>query len=135
MTETRLPPAERWSNDFLNSMRQQGDPLADGVIADLFAKGEVGLGETRQFESIAGSRFAGEVVRETQVGAHGGIVAKVAGRSFYSGRAEFWREEDDELGDQIRELKVSLFVLLVVYLLCDFTMALCVMFVVVYRRI
>ena len=41
MTETRLPPAERWSNDFLNSMRQQGDPLADGVIADLFAKGEV----------------------------------------------------------------------------------------------
>jgi hypothetical protein len=42
MTETRpLPPAERWSNDFLNSMRQQGDPVADAVVADLFAAGDV----------------------------------------------------------------------------------------------
>lgn len=76
-------------------------PTGSGVtarLAAMFAKGKVGLGETRQFESIAGSRFTGEVVRETQVGAHRGIVARVAGRSFYSGRAEFWREEDDELG-------------------------------------
>lgn len=42
MTQTHaLPPAERWSNAFLDSMRQQGDPEADGVICDLFAQGEV----------------------------------------------------------------------------------------------
>lgn len=42
MTETRvLSPAERWSNDFLDSMRKQGDPAADGVIRDLFARGDV----------------------------------------------------------------------------------------------
>jgi hypothetical protein len=43
MTLTRgLTPAERWSNEFLDSMRQQGDPEADGVIRDLFAQGELG---------------------------------------------------------------------------------------------
>lgn len=42
MTETRaLSPAERWSNAFLDSMRQEGDPEADGVIRDLFAEGDV----------------------------------------------------------------------------------------------
>lgn len=42
MTLTRgLTAGERWSNEFLDSMRQQGDPAADSVIRDLFAQGEV----------------------------------------------------------------------------------------------
>jgi hypothetical protein len=36
-----LPPAERWSNDFLDSMRRESDAEADGVIRDLFRDGDV----------------------------------------------------------------------------------------------
>lgn len=32
----------KWTNDFLEAMRQETDPLADAVIADLFAHGETG---------------------------------------------------------------------------------------------
>lgn len=34
-------PAERWSNEFLDSMRQVGDVEADGVIRQLFLQGDV----------------------------------------------------------------------------------------------
>lgn len=76
-------------------------PTGSGVTARLalmFAKGEVGLGENRLFESIAGSRFTGQVLRETTVGRRRAIVAGVGGRAFYSGRAEYFWEEGDELG-------------------------------------
>lgn len=36
-----LLPAERWSNEFLDSMRQVGDTEADAVIRELFAAGDV----------------------------------------------------------------------------------------------
>lgn len=38
---TVVSPAERWSNDFLDSMRQVGDPEADSVVQALFAEGDV----------------------------------------------------------------------------------------------
>ncbi|MGC4089369.1 MAG: hypothetical protein QM756_16070 [Polyangiaceae bacterium] len=41
MMETRVSPAERWTNGFLDSMRQVGDREADSVVGQLFAKGEV----------------------------------------------------------------------------------------------
>ena len=41
MTEIRSLPKERWSTEFLDSMRKQGDPEADAVIRALFAEGEV----------------------------------------------------------------------------------------------
>ena len=55
-------------------------------------------GETRVFESIAGSRFTGSVASPTTAGPFAAITARVGGRAFYSGRAEFIVEEDDELG-------------------------------------
>ena len=55
-------------------------------------------GQTRIFESIVGSRFTGSVARTTQAGKHEAIVARVGGRAFYSGTAEFWVEDGDELG-------------------------------------
>ena len=64
----------------------------------MHAKGSIGMGETRIFESIVGSRFSGSVVRETREGPHAAIVARVGGRAFYSGRAQFRLEEGDELG-------------------------------------
>jgi proline racemase len=76
-------------------------PTGSGVtarLAAMHAKGEIAIGQTRTFESIAGSRFSGAVVRTAKAGRHEAIIARVGGRAFYSGRAEFIVEADDELG-------------------------------------
>jgi len=76
-------------------------PTGSGVtarLAAMHARGELAMGETRLFESVVGSRFTGAVARTTKAGPHDAIVGRVGGRAFYSGKAEFFREEDDELG-------------------------------------
>jgi trans-L-3-hydroxyproline dehydratase len=76
-------------------------PTGSGVtarLAAMHAKGEIAVGQTRVFESIVGSRFTGAVARSTKAGRHEAIVARVGGRAFYSGKAEYTLEEDDELG-------------------------------------
>ncbi|MER8979555.1 MULTISPECIES: proline racemase family protein [unclassified Mesorhizobium] len=76
-------------------------PTGSGVtarLAAMHAKGEIAIGQTRMFESIAGSRFSGSVVRTAKAGPHEAIIARVGGRAYYSGRAEFIVEADDELG-------------------------------------
>lgn len=76
-------------------------PTGSGVtarLAAMHAKGEVGLGEARLFESIVGSRFEGSVASITRAGAFDAVTARVSGRAYYSGRAEFMVEEDDPLG-------------------------------------
>ncbi|OQM76509.1 proline racemase family protein [Manganibacter manganicus] len=76
-------------------------PTGSGVtarLAAMHAKSEIDIGQTRIFESIAGSRFTGAVARTATVGSHAAIVARVSGRAFYSGKTEFIIEPDDELG-------------------------------------
>lgn len=76
-------------------------PTGSGVtarLAAMYAKGQIGIGKTRIFESIVGSRFTGAVARTTTEGDHSAIVARVGGRAFYSGKAEFTIEPEDELG-------------------------------------
>lgn len=76
-------------------------PTGSGVTARLaldFAKGRIAPGEERRFESIAGSRFTGSVLRETRLGGHEAIIARVGGRAWYTGKAEYFREDGDELG-------------------------------------
>jgi len=76
-------------------------PTGSGVtarLAAMHARGSVRQGETRIFESIAGSRFTGSVARVTAAGRFPAITARVGGRAHYSGRAEFIVEADDELG-------------------------------------
>jgi trans-L-3-hydroxyproline dehydratase len=76
-------------------------PTGSGVtarLAAMHAKGQIAIGETRTFESIAGSQFTGAVVRTTKAGPHEAIVARVGGRAYYSGKAEFIVEDDDALG-------------------------------------
>lgn len=77
-------------------------PTGSGVtarLAAMHAKGEVGVGQQRLFESIVGSRFTGEVARQVVLAdGRPGIVARVGGRAHYSGRAEYWVEDGDELG-------------------------------------
>ncbi|MER8385637.1 proline racemase family protein [Mesorhizobium sp. M1380] len=76
-------------------------PTGSGVsarLAAMHAKGQIEIGRTRLFESIAGSRFSGAVARTATAGAHDAIIARVGGRAYYSGRAEFIVEDDDEMG-------------------------------------
>jgi proline racemase len=76
-------------------------PTGSGVTARLalmHAQGLLPVGEERLFESIAGSRFSGSVVCEAKAGAQAAVVARVGGRAFYAGRAEYAWEEGDELG-------------------------------------
>lgn len=77
-------------------------PTGSGVtarLAAMHAKGEAGIGQPRLFESIVGSRFTGEVARRVALtDGRQGVVARVGGRAHYSGRAEYWVEEGDELG-------------------------------------
>lgn len=76
-------------------------PTGSGVtarLAAMHAKGEIDIGETRAFESIAGSRFTGSVARRKKAGDREAIVARVGGRAFYSGKAEFTLEDGDDLG-------------------------------------
>lgn len=77
-------------------------PTGSGVtarLAAMHAKGEIAPGEPRLFESIVGSRFEGSVARAAALSdGRPGIVARVSGRAFYTGKAEFRLEEGDELG-------------------------------------
>jgi proline racemase len=64
----------------------------------MHAKGQIREGNARIFESIVGSRFAGFVASETNAGNFNAITARVSGRAYYSGKAEYIVEEDDPLG-------------------------------------
>ncbi|MGH6761820.1 MAG: proline racemase family protein [Phyllobacterium sp.] len=75
-------------------------PTGSGVtarLAAMHAKGQIALGQTRVFESIVGSRFEGSVASVTTTGPHKAITARVSGRAFYAGKAEFIVEPDDPL--------------------------------------
>jgi proline racemase len=76
-------------------------PTGSGVtarLAAMHAKGLIAKGQTRIFESIVGSQFTASVARTTKAGPRDAIIARVGGRAFYSGKAEFTIEDDDPLG-------------------------------------
>ena len=77
-------------------------PTGSGVtarLAAMHARGQIGLGQLRSFQSIIGSRFSGSVASLAQSGPHKAITARVSGRAYYSGKAEFTVEDDDPLAD------------------------------------
>ena len=93
----------RGDQKHLRLRRCRGRPLADRLRRHRAAGGNAcqgrdRIGQTRVFESIAGSRFSGAVARTAKAGRHDAIIARVGGRAYYSGRAEFIVEPDDDLG-------------------------------------
>lgn len=76
-------------------------PTGSGVtarLAAMHARGLVGAGEPRVFESVTGSRFEGAIVSAFDYGGRPAVTVRVAGRSHWSGRAEYVVEPDDPLG-------------------------------------
>lgn len=77
-------------------------PTGSGVtarLAAMHARGQITIGQERHFQSIIGSSFVGSVSSEITAGPHQAITAKVSGRAFYSGKAEFIVEVEDPLAD------------------------------------
>lgn len=75
-------------------------PTGSGVTARIAiqrARGLIEMDRAQPFESVTGSIFTGRAVDETTVGDHPAWVVEVAGRSFYTGRSEFWLEDGDDL--------------------------------------
>lgn len=76
-------------------------PTGSGVSARLaiqHAKGLIGTGQTRRFESIIGSAFDGAVERTATCGPHEAVIASIKGLAHYSGKASYWHEKDDKAG-------------------------------------
>jgi trans-L-3-hydroxyproline dehydratase len=76
-------------------------PTGSGVTARVavqFARGLIGVGQRRTFESAANSsKYVGSVVRTTQCGDHDAVIVEVSGTSYYCGTATFVAEDADEL--------------------------------------
>lgn len=66
-------------------------------LAALVARGELALGETFRYESITGSVFRGEAVREAQVGSFRGIVPHITGSAYLTGFGQWLLRDDDPL--------------------------------------
>ena len=76
-------------------------PTGSGVTARLaiqYAKGRIGLGVDRRFESITGAIFTGRALREVRAGGKTAVTVEVGGRAYYTGRASFTLEPEDPLG-------------------------------------
>jgi proline racemase len=64
-------------------------------MAQLFARGELGIGETFVNESFIGTRFLGRLVEETTVGGLPAVVPQITGRAWITGTAQYLLDPDD----------------------------------------
>ena len=76
-------------------------PTGSGVSARLaaqYARGQIGLQQQRQFNSVIGSQFTGKVAAITRCGEFDAIIACVGGTAHYSGQSRFWLDDGDHIG-------------------------------------
>ncbi|MDQ3880816.1 MAG: proline racemase family protein [Chloroflexota bacterium] len=64
-------------------------------MAQLHARGELGIGEPFVHESIIGTRFVGELVAETTVAGRPAVVPTVSGRAWITGTATYLLDPED----------------------------------------
>ena len=77
-------------------------PTGTGVsarLALLYAKNELGLGETITIESIIGTRFSGSIIAETTVGTFESIIPEISGKATIIGKHEFILDPEDDIQD------------------------------------
>ncbi len=74
-------------------------------MAQLFARGELGLDEPFPHESVLGTRFVGRLVEQARVGSFLGVVPTVQGSAWITGLATYLLDPDDPFpaGFQFRE--------------------------------
>jgi len=64
-------------------------------MAQLFAAGELALGEAFVNESVIGTRFTGRVVDETTVAGRPAVVPEISGRAWITGMGQYLLDADD----------------------------------------
>ena len=75
-------------------------PTGTGVSGRLalhYARGEIGIDQPIEIESILSTRFKGRVVETTSFGPYNAVIPEVEGRAWLTGRSEFWIDPDDPL--------------------------------------
>lgn len=70
-----------------------------GRMAQLYARGRLGLGQTFVNESILGTVFEGRVLEETTVGGLPAVVPEVSGGAHITGFCQWVVEPDDPVGE------------------------------------
>lgn len=66
-------------------------------MAAMYARGQLKLHEKFIYESIIGSRFKGEAMRELQIGGMKAIVPQITGSAYITGMNQWIVDEDDPL--------------------------------------
>lgn len=66
-------------------------------LAALYAKGELKPGEEFVYESITGSLFKGEIVREVELDGYRAIIPQITGSAYITGMNTWILDEDDPL--------------------------------------
>jgi proline racemase len=64
-------------------------------MAQLWARGELGIGEDFVNESVIGTRFVGRLVEETRVGGVPAVVPEISGRAWVTGMGQYLLDADD----------------------------------------
>jgi len=64
-------------------------------LAQLHARGELGVGDTFVNESVIGTRFTGRVVEETTVGGAPAIVPEITGRAWITAMGQYLLDAED----------------------------------------
>lgn len=70
-----------------------------GRVAQLYARGRLGMGETLINESIIGTRFTGRAVTETTIADYPAIIPEVAGQAYITGFATWVIDDTDPVKD------------------------------------
>lgn len=77
-------------------------PTGTGVscrLALLHARGELGVGQWIEIESLLGTTFRGRILERTTFGPHEAVIPEVEGSAYITGRHEFLIDPRDPLGD------------------------------------
>jgi proline racemase len=64
-------------------------------LAQLWARGELGVGEAFVNESVIGTRFTGRIAEETTVGGLVAVVPEITGRAWITGMGQYLLADDD----------------------------------------
>ncbi len=98
-------PTEREDADMKNCVifgMAQADrsPCGTGTsakMAALYARGELPIGQKFVYESITGSLFTGEVIKEVDVNGQKGIIPQITGSAYITGMNEWILDQEDPL--------------------------------------
>ena len=71
-------------------------------MAQLHARGELGLDTPFVHESIIGTRFEGRLVAETTVGGRPAVVPEITGRAWITGMGQYLLDPDDPFPEGFR---------------------------------